>query len=269
MPGSKASSPDVHCTYNSFMQAPVFPHVSRPMHPPMQALARRAGRLAALAFLLAPLPANALPPAAPSQDSGVLVARAQQLLLELAAAYPGKASISVTPPAGFDQPACAQIETFLAGARLQSHTSVAIRCLAPHPWKTYLQASVQIRGTYFVAHGPIRRGTTITPQDVTQREGDLLRTRHALSDATRVIGWTAARFIPAGSAIASDALQDPNTVQRGAHVTTVARGSGFMVTGEGRALESGGPGTTIRVRTPSGRITSATVIDAHTVQVMM
>jgi len=42
-----------------------------------------------------------------------------------------------------------------------------------------------------------------------------------------------------------------------------------VATGEGQALESGAPGTQIQVRTSSGQIITGTVIDAHTVQVMM
>lgn len=265
MQGLKASSLVVRSTYNSDMCLSALsfgPHSTRP-------LLRAAWLLAALLTSAVSFSADAQTPGAQRQDPAILVARAQDLLQQLAAAYPGTASISVTPPASFDQPACTQIEANLAGARLQSRTSVAVRCVAPHPWTTYLQASVRIMGSYFVASGPIRRGTAIGAQNVTRREGDLLRNRRALSDATHVIGWIAARFIPAGSPIGADALQDPNAVQRGQQVRTVARGSSFVASGEGQALGSGSPGAQIQVRTPSGRIITGTVIDAHTVQVMM
>jgi flagella basal body P-ring formation protein FlgA len=226
--------------------------------------------LAALLLALPPVLSPAQTPAAARQDPAALIARAQALVKDRAASYPGQAVISVTPPAQLNQPACDQMEAFLAGnGGLQPRTSVGIRCLAPHPWTTYLQASVQIMGPYFVASHAIPRGEAVNQDDLETREGDLLRNRRLVSDPGRVVGWIATRNIRAGSAIESSALRDPNAIQRGQQVRTVARGTGFVATSEGRAMDSGGPGTQIQVRTPSGQIITGTVIDGHTVQVMM
>jgi len=220
-----------------------------------------------LAFLPALSPAQI--PAAARQDPAALVSRAEALVKDRAASYPGRAVISVTPPPQFDQPACDQMEAFLAGNGLQPRTSVGIRCLAPRPWTTYLQVSVQIIGPYFVAGHAIQRGEALSQDDLETREGDLLRNRRLVGDPGRVLGWIATRNIRAGSAIESSALRDPNAVQRGQQVRTVARGPGFVATSEGVAMDSGGPGTQIQVRTPKGQIITGTVIDGHTVQVMM
>ncbi|WP_291772721.1 flagellar basal body P-ring formation chaperone FlgA [Castellaniella sp.] len=226
--------------------------------------------LAALLLALSPALSLAQTPAAARQDPAALVARAQAMVKDRAASYPGRAVISVTPPPQFNQPVCNQLEAFLAGnGGLQPRTSVGIRCLAPHPWTTYLQASVQIMGPYFVASHTIQRGEAVNQDDLETREGDLLRNRRLVSDPSRVVGWIATRNIRAGGAIESSALRDPNAIQRGQQVRTVARGAGFVATSEGRAMDSGGPGTQIQVRTPSGQIVTGTVIDGHTVQVMM
>lgn len=226
--------------------------------------------LAALLLALPPALSLAQASADIRQDPAVLVARAQALVKDRAASYPGRAVISVTPPAQFNQPACDQLEAFLAGnGGLQPRTSVGIRCLAPHPWTTYLQASVQIMGPYFVASHAVQRGEALNRDDLETREGDLLRNRRLVSDPGRVVGWIATRNIRAGAAIESSALRDPNAIQRGQQVRTVARGAGFVATSEGQAMDSGGPGTQIQIRTPSGQIITGTVIDGHTVQVMM
>ncbi|HEX7387880.1 MAG TPA: flagellar basal body P-ring formation chaperone FlgA [Castellaniella sp.] len=214
--------------------------------------------------------AQAAPPAVVLQDPAVLVDKARALLQERAASFPGHALITVTPPAALNQVACTQMETFVAGASgLQSRTTVGIRCLAPRPWTTYLQANIQVIGSYFVARHTIARGALITAGDVETREGDLLRNPRAMTDRSRVIGWISTRAIRAGGTLESSALRDPNSVQRGDQVRTVARGTGFVVSSEGQALESGGPGSQIQVRTTNGRIISGTVVNAHTVQVMM
>lgn len=211
------------------------------------------------------------PDAAPIQDpTAAIIAKAEALIKDRAAAYPGTVTITVDAPRLTNQPACDQIEAFLAGAGdLQPRTPVGIRCLAPQPWTLYVQASVQIIGRYFVASHTIDRGSVISQADLDAREGDLLRLRRVISDPGRIVGWIATRRLRAGGAIDGNALRDPDSIERGQQVRTVARGVGFVVSGEGQALESGGPGARIQVRTPNGQIITGTVIDAHTVQVMM
>lgn len=203
------------------------------------------------------------------QDPAEVIAQAESLLHELAAAYPGTPVISVDEPRITQQPACAQLEAFLSGGALRSRTSVGIRCLAPEPWTLYVQANVRIMGHYFVANRTINRGETLSLDELDAREGDLLRNQRLIGDPSHIVGWVATRRIAKGSPIQGNALRDPQSIERGNMVRTVARGVGFVATGEGQALESGAPGTQIQVRTSSGQIITGTVIDAHTVQVMM
>jgi len=233
-------------------------------------------RASRLLFLLL-LPAVLLPGIALSQtaarpalqDPAAIIAQAEALLKDRAASWPGQAIIRVEAPRIVNQPACDQLETSLSGSGLQSRTPVTVRCLSPKPWTLYVQASVQILGTYYVANRLIRRDEIISLNDLDTREGDLLRNRRLIGDPALIIGWIATRRIRAGSAIETNALRDPNAIQRGQQVRTVARGVGFVASGEGQALESGGPGARIQVRTPGGQIITGTVIDANTVQVMM
>src|SRR5690606_28638255 len=75
------------------------------------------------------------------QDPAAVVAQAESLLQDQAAAWPGRAVISVEPPRIVNQPACDQMEASLSGSGLQPRTPVGVRCLAPQPWTIYLQAS--------------------------------------------------------------------------------------------------------------------------------
>lgn len=204
------------------------------------------------------------------QDPAALASQVDAFLQDQAASYPGTPSIQVDPPRISNQAACDQIDLSLSGSgNLQSRTSVRARCLAPQSWTIYVQASVQIMGHYFVASHTINRGAVLGDDDLTTREGDLLRLRRTISDASQIKGWIATRRIRAGGPIEYSALRDPNSIARGQQVRTIARGKGFVASGEGEALESGGPGARIQVRTPGGQIITGTVLDAHTVQVMM
>ncbi len=219
------------------------------------------------AVLPGPAHAQAARPAL--QDPAAVVAQVETLLQDRAADWPGRAVIHVDAPRIVNQPACERMEAFLSGSGLQPRTPVGVRCLAPQPWTIYVQASVQILGTYFVANRLIRRDEVLSLDDLDTREGDLLRNRRLIGDPAHIVGWIATRRIRAGGPIESGALRDPNAIERGQQVRTIARGVGFVATGEGQALESGGPGARIQVRTPGGQIITGTVIDAHTVQVMM
>ncbi|HUH40861.1 MAG TPA: flagellar basal body P-ring formation chaperone FlgA [Castellaniella sp.] len=208
------------------------------------------------------------PPAV--QDPAPVADQARNLLLELAATYPGTPEITVEAPRISQQAACDQLEAFLPGAQgLRSRTSVGVRCLAPQAWTLYVQASVQIMGEYFVANRAINRGETLSLDDLDFRTGDLLRNHRLIGDPSHIVGWVTTRRIPKGSAIQGTALRDPQSIERGNMVRTIARGIGFVASGEGQALESGAPGSQIQVRTTSGQIITGTVIDGHTVQVMM
>src|SRR3546814_19460342 len=66
-----------------------------------------------------------------------------------------------------------------------------------------------------------------------------------------LVGYIASQRISAGTPIKSRALRDPDSIQRGQAVRTEARGTGFVATGEGQALQSGAPGPQIQVRSKS------------------
>lgn len=243
-----------------------------PLSPPLPGAAARRWLAVGACLIAGVLPGAASAQAASTttQDPAAIVSQVESLLKERAASYPGTATVVVDPPRITNQTACSRMDTFLAGSGgLRSRTSVGVRCLAPQPWTLYVQASIQITGSYFVANRTLDRGVVVSLDDLDTREGDLLRMRRAISDPAHVVGWITTRRIRAGGPIEDSALRDPNSIERGQQVRTVARGAGFVASGEGQALESGSPGTQIQVRTPNGQIITGTVLDAHTVQVMM
>ncbi|MEZ2720653.1 flagellar basal body P-ring formation chaperone FlgA [Paenalcaligenes hominis] len=224
-----------------------------------------------LPFFIAALVLPSLVCAQSLQNPDEVVEVAEQFLLEQAAAYPGLASVHISPPTIRNQTQCEQLQpTLSSGPRLRSRQTITVRCLAPQPWSLHVQAQITIQGFYYVSNRTLQVGDTLGMDDLIGREGDILRLApNTIIDPSLAIGYIATQRINAGSVIRSSALRDPQSIQRGQTVRTLARGAGFVASGEGQALQSGSPGTQIQVRVSSGQIITGTVLDAQTVQVLM
>lgn len=195
----------------------------------------------------------------------------QAFLLKQAAPYRGTPQVNVEPIATARLAPCDQAEAFLTqGTRLRSHLTVGLRCVAPRPWVTYAQASVSIEGNYYVSAHPINAGKVLDADDISQRTGDLLRLpAGVVLEPDTIVGSVTTQRIAVGSPIKASALRSAESIQRGRAVRLEARGNGFVATSEGKAMQSGEPGAQIQVRTPSGQMVSGTVLNAHTVLVLM
>ncbi|MFW7342467.1 flagellar basal body P-ring formation chaperone FlgA [Pollutimonas sp. H1-120] len=227
--------------------------------------------LAASAFTSASTWAAAPGAVPPAQDPALVVEEVERFLLGQASSYPGSAHINVEAPRIAGQAACDHLQPFLpSGQRLRTRMTVGVRCMAPEAWTSYVQASLSIQGYYYVANRNIQSGDVISLDDMSAREGDILRLAGGVVfDPSQAVGYIASQRISAGTPIKSRALRDPNSIQRGQTVRTEARGTGFVATGEGQALQSGAPGAQIQVRSSSGQIVNGTVLNANTVQVIM
>jgi flagella basal body P-ring formation protein FlgA len=209
-------------------------------------------------------------PAPQPQDPAAIITEVESFLLSHAQQLPGSPQVVVTPPKLGRQTACDQMETFLSNPELRSRMSVGVRCLAPEQWSLYVQATVSVHGSYYVTNRTIGVGETISLDDLSAREGDLLRlARGVIVDPSQAVGYIAQQRINGGTILRASALRDPESIVRGQPVKTEARGLGFVANGEGVALESGAPGTLIQVRTSSGQIISGTVVNGTTVRVLM
>ncbi len=197
--------------------------------------------------------------------------QANDYLLKQAQLYPGIANITLDASRLNAMPACTQTQVFLpSGQRLRARMSIGVRCLSPQSWSSSISASLSIQGQYYVTNRRINPGETVHQEDLIERDGDLLSLANGVViDPNQIIGYVASQRIPLGNAIRSSALRDPQSVMRGQTVRTIARGMGFVATGEGQALQSGSPGTQIQIKASSGQVISATVLDASTVQVVL
>lgn len=153
---------------------------------------------------------------------------------------------------------CASPEAFIApGTRLWGKTHVGVRCMHPAAWTIYVPVTVRVSGSYLVASRPLVQGHTVQATDLTTAQGDLTQLPAGVAqDPALVIGRTVSASIAAQQPLRTDLLRAPTVIQQGQNVKLVARGNGFEVTAEGRALAHGLLGQVVPVRSPSGQTVS-------------
>ena len=172
---------------------------------------------------------------------------------------PGKVSYSVVPlDARTQLSPCSAFEPFLpAGANLWGKSTVGVRCLGPSTWTVYIQVKVDVSGSYLISARPLAAGQVLGASDLVVRSGDLSTLPATLiTDPAQAIGRTVKNGFGAGQPLRSDQLITPWAVQQGQSVKTVAKGPGFSVSSEGRALGNAAAGQPVQVRTLSGQTVS-------------
>lgn len=219
----------------------------------MLQLAVRLSRL----LLLAPALLAAPPLLHAGQAAEPVEQSARALLERQGAGLPGQVEIEVgkLDPAN-RLPPCAELEAFLpTGVRAWGRINVGVRCASPVNWTVYLPAHVRVVTDYVVTREALRRGQIIGPGDIGTERGDLTALPdNTLTDPSRAIGVHAAQSVAAGQPLRVDMLRLPPAVERGQTVRVVGSGSGFSVSGEGRALNRAGDGESVRVRLANGQI---------------
>ena len=116
-----------------------------------------------------------------------------------------------------------------------------------------------------VATRSIRAGTILSPGDVMT---DPETIAGAAQRAQDVIGLEVRRNLYAGRPVLTSDLGPPTLVKRNSRVSIIYRSPGLALRTEGRALDSGGAGETIRVMNISSRTNIfATVRSSDTVEV--
>lgn len=120
-----------------------------------------------------------------------------------------------------------------------------------------------------VLQKPVRSGDIITEADVTYvdiREKDL--TARTVLDAAQLVGKSARRSLPAMRVLAASDVTEPLLVKKGDLVTVTVQNSTLHLTAQGKALENGAAGATVRVmNTSSSQILEAVVTGAQKVTV--
>lgn len=188
-----------------------------------------------------------------------LRASALRFLEAQTAGLPGTASIEVgQPDARMALGACSAHEIFLPpGGRAWGRVNVGVRCTRGASWTLYIPSRVRVEGDYLVTARALGRGQVIGEGDYAFMRGELTELPpNMIIDAQQAIGQSVQVAIGAGQPLRADWLRAPPAVQQGQIVKLIARGSGFAISHDGKALATAQAGQTVQVRTGSGQVVS-------------
>lgn len=168
-------------------------------------------------------------------------------------------------------PTCEAPEPFLPnpGQHLYGRVSVGVHCGEQAQTTRYLLADVSVLTEHVVTAHDVAAGSVITADDLTLHEARLERLpRNALLTIDEAVGLLAARPLAAGTTLQSHHLRKEPLVERGEVVTVIAQGNGFQVSREATALDSGGMGDVVRLRTEDRQRLEARVVGHGKLQIM-
>jgi len=108
-------------------------------------------------------------------------------------------------------------------------------------------------------------GEVITKDDISWVEYPAKRiNRNALLDGSQILGYTVRRALPAGKPLRQNDLKKPVAVKKGSILQMTYRAGNLTLSVQGRALEDGGIGETIRIMNPvSKKPVFAEIINAE------
>lgn len=223
-----------------------------------------------LAFLLsfACLAAHAAPPQI--SDHAALLRLVEDYARSQLAGQPGRVSIEAGPlDPRLRLPACQALQPYTpSGARLLGKTSIGLRCTAPGRWNIFVPTRIAVETTYVTSAAPLAAGQVLQATDLAVLVGDLgSLPAGVITDPAAAVGKSLRFSIGAGQPLRQDQLLAPPVVQQGQSVKLVFHGPGFTASNEGRALNGGGEGQIIQVRTPSGIVVSGVAQADGTVRV--
>jgi flagella basal body P-ring formation protein FlgA len=208
--------------------------------------------------------------AAPS-DPEALRRTADSFLRAQTAGMPGRPGVEVgQPDARLTLTGCSVLEAFLPpGTRAWGRISVGVRCISGASWTVYIPARIRVEGEYLVAARALGRGQVIAEGDYGVMRGDLTELPpNMVTDPQQAIGQSVNAAIAAGQPLRADWLRAPVAVQQGQIVKLFARGNGFAVSHDGRALASAQSGQTVQVRTGGGQVVSGVARPGGQVEVV-
>lgn len=120
-----------------------------------------------------------------------------------------------------------------------------------------------------VLQNPVRSGEIISDADVTFvdiREKDL--SAKTMLDASQLVGKSARRSLPALRTLSASDVTEPMLVKKGELVTVTLQSASLHLTAQGKALENGAAGATVRVlNTASNQVLEGVVTGTQNILV--
>lgn len=178
-------------------------------------------------------------------------------LTQQAVGLPGQTNVEVgSVDSHLRLAACSKLRAFLpTGSRAWGKTSVGVRCEGQVKWTIYVQAQVQVHGTYVVTAAPLHQGKVVAVEDLAIVTGDLTKMPAGVfTDMQEAVGQIVKLSMPAGTVLRENSLKIAPIIQRGQTVVVTSSGKGFKVAAEGKALSNAITGQVVQVKVASGQV---------------
>ncbi len=213
-----------------------------------------AGMLLLTLFGLALLPLPSIAQAQGTPDTDPLATSVKRFLLTQTRSLGDQVSVKVHDNTARLGP-CVAPEPFLPRPGTpQGRVTVGVNCQGEERSR-YVQATVSASVRHLVAARTLEPGEPIDATALTWQSSDITRLQRGyLSAMADAAGRVATRRIPAGATLTDAMVRQPWLVKRGDTVVLVAQGPGFRVSRSVEALENGGMGNTIRLKTEGNQI---------------
>lgn len=167
---------------------------------------------------------------------------------------------------------CARVEAYLPpGSRLWGQARIGLRCLdGAVRWNVFMPVTVKATGSAWVLRRDVAPGRALDEGDLMLAEVDwAAEPSPVLAGTGEWQGQVAARALVTGQTLRQNMVRAAQVFQAGAQVRVLVQGGGFQISAQAQALSTGVVGQLAKVRMESGRVLSATVLDARTVRVEM
>lgn len=167
-------------------------------------------------------------------------------------------------------PTCTSLQAFTPpGSRLWGKSMVGVRCLAPVSWSVLIPVHVTVTGNYVYVARAISAGQTLQTSDLAIGRNDLTTLpTGVIGDPAAAIGKTLKNSLSAGQPLRADQLSAPLLIRQGQTVRLIARGSGFTVSSEGKALNNASEGQVAQVKVGNGQTLSGIVLNDGTIEIV-
>lgn len=183
---------------------------------------------------------------------------------------PGKIGVSMGKVDVSRLPPCEATQAYTPpGARLSGKTYIGVRCLSPNSWSILVPTQISITGNYLTTARPLAAGQTLQAGDLTPMSGDLSSLpAGVITDPANAVGKTLRNSLAGGQPLRADQLMAPLVIRQGQSVRVISKGTGFAVTGEGKAINNAAAGQIVQIRMSSGQTLSGTATSDGSVEII-
>jgi flagella basal body P-ring formation protein FlgA len=156
------------------------------------------------------------------------------------------------------------------GQKLWGKAIAQVQCPGHGNALFFVQLTVDVMAPVLIASRSLSKGSAIGNEDTTLELRNIAELKSAYFHTPKQLEQKkTTQYLPAGAVIESRHVEGPTMVKQGDKVRVKLTGQGFDVESHAIALENGGLGDAVRVRTPQGRVLRGKAIEFMVVELLL